>query len=142
MVVPLGTRPGVPRVVWCAFGPPCITAYFPVLLDGELPPALERGAAEPVADSFWWQVRLLNEQLHRDPERWAAARAGFGRLQARFDQETDEFLTEAQALTERGAGAEVPRLAAIFMQHNLEQFEALWHDLGDRRLPLRPQPSA
>ena len=24
-------------IVWCAFGPPCLSIYFPLFLDGELP---------------------------------------------------------------------------------------------------------
>jgi hypothetical protein len=44
-------------------------------------------------------------------------------LQARFDSDTREFVAEADELRRRGAADQLPRLAELFMRHNLEAWE-------------------
>ena len=110
---------------WCAFGPPCISVYFPIFLEAEPPGPFVSEAL----DGFWWRVNRLHDQLRRTTERWALARDTVSRLQARFDQEAEEFATEGAALKQRGDHAELQRLASLFMQHNLEQFEEVAESL-------------
>jgi secernin len=116
-------RPDRPPLAWCAFGPPCVGVYFPVFLDGELPEPLRQGGVTPSRDSAWWRVQHLNTWMGADPERWPRVRDGFAHLQARFDQEAEEFAGEAAALRERGAVDDLRRLAGLLMEHQVEQFE-------------------
>jgi hypothetical protein len=112
LVVALGGRPALP-VAWCAFGPPCLSVYFPVFLDGELPPALTAQGAR------------LRAHLEQHPEQWGAARESLGQLQARFDQEAAEFAAEALPVKQAGAGEELARRIGLFAQHCVEQHEAV-----------------
>src|SRR5579884_2226264 len=111
-------------VAWCAFGPPCLTAYLPVFVDGELPLALTH-AARTQDRGLWQRVQLLADYLYQAPQEWARFRDDFARLQTVYDQEAAEFASEGAALKARGATAEVERLAGLYMQHAIEQFEAV-----------------
>src|SRR5437899_3075444 len=119
MVVDLGGACGWAPTAWCAFGPPCVSVFFPIFLDADLP----QGFADAGMDGVWWRASRSQDHLQQSPEQWALARDTYGRLQARFDMEADEFTAETAALAQRGDHGEVRRLATMFMQHNLEQFE-------------------
>jgi dipeptidase len=113
---------GLP-VLWRAFGPPCVGVYFPLFLEGDVPEPFTHGVAEPAAASFGGRVARLYGQLRQDRDHWLLAQDSFARLQARFDQETAEFLAEAGRLKQRGDLSVLRRQAGIFMQHHLEWFE-------------------
>lgn len=129
-------------VIWYAFGPPCSAIYFPVFLDGELPPAFTQGGAAMTPKSLWWQTAQLDEQLERDAEQWALARDAFIRLQARFDQEAEEFAAEGKSLKTRGEIEELQRQAALFMEHNLEEFEKVAAGIGQALEAAQPATAA
>jgi len=108
---------------WCAFGPPCITVYFPVYLEGDLPTAFTDGVSQ--------QVRRLNEQLRHDRRALPALSENLARMQARFDQQADEFSIEGAALKQQGELSDLRRQATHFMQHTLEQFQSLMQSVLD-----------
>lgn len=110
-------------LAWCAFGPPCLTVFFPVFLDGELPAPFTSGGYQPGAPSIWARNLRLNEQLRRNPRRVEHVSEAFARLQERFDQEAEEFATEAAGLKRQGNHAEIQRRATLFMQHTIERFD-------------------
>jgi secernin len=122
LVAQLGGRSGGLNIVWCAFGPPCCNVYFPLFVEGEIPEIF--GGKTPSAESLWTQAVLLGEQLHAEPEHRGLARETFGRLQARLDQDAEEFAYEGISLKRSGAVAELQRLAGLGMQHSLELFES------------------
>jgi secernin len=129
-------------VAWCAFGPPCLSIYFPILLDGELPAGYTT-AAPTAGESVAEQSAALRRAVECDGERRAAAREALTRLQATVDQEADEFLAEGASLRQQGERAELERLATLFMQHNAERFEAVAQSLlHPVTMPLRPYVAA
>jgi secernin len=139
LVAQLGQGPARFAVAWCAFGPPCTSVFFPVFFQGELPAAFTSGGRDPDPDSLWWRVHLFDEQVQRDAEQWARTRDAFARLQARFDQETEEFVAGATAL----APPDLQRQATLFMEHNLEEFDKVLAGLapaGLRRAARRAGP--
>jgi secernin len=129
LVVTLHADPTTPVLAWCTLGPPCISVYVPIFLDGELPKAFQ-GTDEPLGH-LWQRVRRHNLRLNDDPHRWAAAREQLAGLQARFDQEAEEFAAEAAAIKQGGDLEELHRQCGLFMQHHLEQLEVLLAD-GER----------
>jgi secernin len=120
---------GTCHVAWCCPGPPCIGVYLPILLDGELPEAFASGSAH-------LRIRQLMNHVGVNRGLWDLARDSLGRLQARIDQETDEFILEASAAGQRETGKERNRQAVFFMQHILERFEETVAGLMRQR-PLR-----
>jgi dipeptidase len=129
MVSQVNTDPSRLGIVWCAFGPPCYSVYFPLFLEGELPEAFRVGSPEGVPGPLWRRVERLGQQFRLDPQHWASAREAFSRLQAHFDQEAEEFAVEGGALKQQGTRAELHRLAGSLMQHHVELFEAVLANL-------------
>ncbi len=125
MVVSLAADPGHVPVAWCAFGPPCLSVHFPVFLDGELPAAFGCGASLFHADSVWWRTQQLRGLVEADPAQLEFLRESLARLQARFEQDVDEFCPEAAELRRRGAREELQRLAGSLMQSHLERFDEI-----------------
>jgi dipeptidase len=125
LIVDLGRRPDRLPIVWCAFGPPCSSVYFPIFLEGELPAAFTASRAAYDTDPLCLRIPRLSEDLLYEPERWAQARESLDRLQARFDQEALEFAAEGAELKRRGNQADLERLASLCMQHHLERFAAV-----------------
>lgn len=121
-------------ISWCAFGPPCLTAYIPVFLEGDLPSALTSDGI-----GLWTGVQRLIEQLFHTPQDWARLRDEFARLQAIYDQEAVEFAIDGAALKARGATTELERLAGLYMQHAVEQFETV---LSGRNLRFGRRPES
>ncbi len=122
MVAQIGGRSNALNIVWCALGPPCTSTYFPLFLESDIP---ELFAGRTVAaESLWTRSIHLNEQLQADPERRGLVRETLGRLQARLDQDAEEFACEGALLKHKGAFAEVQRLAGLAMQHSLELYES------------------
>jgi dipeptidase len=124
-------------VAWCAFGPPCSSVYFPVFLEGGLPAAFSRTTADLASDSLWWRIQGWNLFLAEHREYRDAAREGLCRLQARFDQDAEEFAAEGAVLKRAGKGAELQRQATLFMQHCLERFEEVCAGITRVRLARR-----
>lgn len=122
MVAQLQADPNGVPIAWCSLGVPCTTVWFPILLDGDLPDGCAP-TEEGTHGLLWSQVQRLFRYLGSDIEAWTIARSALARLQARFDLETEEVVSEGRALKEVGHLDELGRLTASFMQHNLERFE-------------------
>jgi secernin len=133
-VAELSADPQQPAVWWVALGPPCINAYFPLVLEGDLPAAL---SVEPAL--MWHHVEELRNYLGRDARRWLRAREMLGRLQERFVENVAEFLSEAVQLKQRSELAELHRLATSMMQNHVERFQESVQGLllSERRTPAR-----
>jgi dipeptidase len=126
MVAPLHTDSSRPTLAWCAFGPPCVSVYFPVFLDAALPEAFANAGQQPNAASVWWRTQRLHEHLCRNPRRVEQASESMSRLQARFDQEAEEIAAEMAPLKSRREMDELQRRGSIYLQHCLERYgEAL-----------------
>jgi secernin len=134
LVVELTFEPAAPAMAWCAFGPPCVSVYFPVFLDVELPTAFADAAAAQ---------HLLCSQLGPDSQRWRAARQRLEQLQADFARDEAEFAAEAAELLAKGWRDEVGRRAGLLMQSHVERFrdaaDALCAQSGRRTPPAVPQ---
>jgi secernin len=116
-VVQISQNETAPPVYWVALGPPCLSVHFPLLLDGELP----AGFAE--AGDIWLKMEQLTTYGCRNRRCWQRLRDLLGRLQTRFEQELEEFLTEAAVLKQRGEIQQMRRLASSMMQSHVERLE-------------------
>jgi secernin len=116
MVVELSPPPG-PLVAWCSMTAPCGSAFLPVTLDADLPPALTTAGPEPAPDSAWWLLRALEDEIQQDPARRTPA------AQAVWHGWERELLAET-ARDPGGAGRRLPeRVAALLdrRRHLLDQ---------------------
>lgn len=94
MTAVLERSPALPRTVWLAFGRPCTSVWFPLLLAGSLPDTLLRAGEEgsaPGNEGLWW----LFEQLAARGEDSSDDRARIG---ATFAVLGDELASEHATL--------------------------------------------
>jgi hypothetical protein len=110
-------------LAWHSVGTSAAGVYFPLFLDGELPAVFSQAGQRPGGDSIGRRLSQLCTQLERNTARRAQVWEAFAHLQARFDQEAEEWSVEGAALKQRGALADLQRQATLFMQHNVERFE-------------------
>lgn len=70
MVAELEPEPRSARVAWLAFGRPCASAYFPLLVAGTLPPALSDAGEEgaPGREGLWWTFERIAAAIEQKPE--------------------------------------------------------------------------
>jgi dipeptidase len=120
-------------MLWYAAGPPCLGVALPIFLDGDLPAAF---AASEAAGGVWARSREVLRRLRIDPERWNLLRELNAPLQARLDQEADEFAREAAQWKAQGKADELRRYASLFMEHILE----LWDHSTRRFLEAVEEP--
>jgi len=106
-------REAAARIAWYCPGPPCVGVYLPLVLAGDIMEACGASASD-IHDRF---ADLLCQAL-RSRSDWDLCRDSLGRLQARFDQEAEEFVAEAVE-----SSPELGRRATLFMRHALERFE-------------------
>jgi secernin len=121
LVVRLTAEADRPPLVWWCCAVPGESVYLPVTLEGDLPEAMCADISGGC--SAWRQAWRLEEIATDDARTRAAARSVFPALQARFDRDAVEYLTESSALRARGDGPALRRLATSFMQHTVERFE-------------------
>lgn len=120
----------------CAFGPPCLSVYLPIFLDGDLPPGFAGDHPEGAHPSLGWRLRALADRLRNEPGLRSGWRDRLSSLQADVDQASDEFAAEAATLKHRDDRARLRHAAAEFMQRRVDQLEsALAELLADTRGP-------
>jgi len=102
-----------PIVAWVAFGSPRAAIHFPICLAGELP------AAFGESPQSIQQRTLELEKLAIGKDR-VKVEAAIERLQTRFDQDTEDFLTKAHHHTQP---SQWPSIATEMMHHHVEAFD-------------------
>ncbi len=136
-VAVLSKEAHVPPLAWCAFGPTGCPLFFPLLLAGDLPAGFDTTSRKPAgAISFVGGLSRF-EELLASAKHAGAVTDALAELQARFDQEAEDFLKEAQTFSAQGNTSQVGRLSTMLMQNHWELFEK-----ECRRLPALRQKSA
>jgi len=123
-VAELSPEGKLPAFAWCAHGPPCAGIYLPIFLNGDLPELLSRCQETPDVNGLWWRMRALHGAFGSDTDRWAHLRSSLALLQARIDQETEDFCNEMCSLMQTGEAGALRRQTTLFMQNHVEQLEA------------------
>ncbi len=129
LIAELASPGSRPALAWCTYGPPCAGIYLPLFLAGELPEFLTRSSTTPEGSTFWWRVQDLHGAARTDPQQWAHMRSSLALLQARIDQETEEFCAELATGPHTGDADWLRRESTLFMQNHAEQLEAEYQRL-------------
>lgn len=84
MVAALESAPALPRTMWLAFGRPCTSVWFPLLVAGTLPDELlgagEEGA--PGREGLWWVFERLAARAEDAPHEGERIKSALDRLGA------------------------------------------------------------
>jgi hypothetical protein len=126
-----------PLVAWLAYGTPNVAIHFPLCLIGDLPAAF--GECGPTTASIQQQVNELHQFAHRKDS--AKLTPMLERVQAKFDQDAEEFLLKAHDYREHGKPYLVSQIATEMMQHHAELFDTEYRRLFglEERTPSRAQ---
>lgn len=108
-----------PVVAWIAFGIPKIPLHFPVCMQGELPAGFSEGI--PASPSIQQRVLELQKLAHGKDR--ASFTTALERLQARFDQDAEDFLARAHDYSQHGKPYLVRQLATEMMHNHLDAFD-------------------
>lgn len=121
-------------LAWVAFGPPCLSVYFPIFLTGELPSALTSTGPDSVAG----QLRKLQSVDNTPVDGASDLRELLDKLQADFDQWTEDYLQKAIAGPAPARSMEHEHPGHALMQKCLDRFERLMNPRYDPRLSFAP----
>jgi secernin len=96
MVAALERSPALPRTAWLAFGRPCSSVWFPLLLAGSLPDALLRAGEEgtPGVKGLWWTFERLAARAEDAPDEGARIKAAFAELAGELGRDHQQLLRE------------------------------------------------
>jgi secernin len=127
MIAELTSNEQRPAMAWCAYGPPCAGVYLPIFLAADL------SSSMPDMNRLWARMHTLHRAVGTDATQWANLRSSFTLLQARIDQETEDFCTEISAGPRQAES--LRRQATLFMQNHAEQLEFELQRIGGALAP-------
>ena len=112
---------GRPAAIWVSLGSPCLGAFLPMYLAGQVPSILAAGGAEPDPASPWWRTRTLLERVQDDLPHWTPL------LRERFDALEVQLEREAAAIEAEVAAtpAHASRRLTAFMEQAVERWLAV-----------------
>lgn len=129
-----------PLVAWIAFGPPKTAVYFPICLAGELP--AELGEGTPACPSIQQRVQeLVKLGAGKEKDRNKLA-LSLERLQARFDQDADEFEQRATDYLHHGKPYLISQIATEMMHQHVAMFEREYRAFLGIETPSGPHQPA
>ncbi|NQW16495.1 MAG: C69 family dipeptidase [Chloroflexi bacterium] len=118
-------------IYWCNLYSPCMGLYFPVLMEGQLPPALAIGGKIPSSDSPWWTFHELTQSgLAQGRNRVEEIRAAWAPLQADLFGLADGLAIEAAGLVASGQHAQASEQLTTFMAESVDRMMAIARNLS------------
>lgn len=109
-------------VYWCGLYSPCMTLFYPVFIEGDLPQSLSIGGQTPSPDSPWWLFyKLTHDGLNSGPERRAEVRAAWRPLQAELMGSAYEMARRGREMMEDGMTAEASGMLTTYMAENVSR---------------------
>jgi secernin len=130
-------------VYWCSFYSPCLGVFLPVFMEGELPPVLAAGGADPSDESPWWLFyRLSHAAREQGAEGIAIVRQQCADLQQSYFASAYPVAAEACRMLHDGQAAAGERLLAETMRENVARLlaavKSLLATLESRRAVRQP----
>ncbi|MSQ08579.1 MAG: hypothetical protein EXR57_05765 [Dehalococcoidia bacterium] len=109
-------------VYWCGLYSPCMTLFYPVFIEGDLPQPLSVGGQTQTADSPWWLFyRLTHDGLNAEPERRAEVRAAWRPLQSELMGSAYEMARRGRDMIGGGRKDEAARMLTTYMAENVSR---------------------
>ena len=107
-------------IYWTSMYSPCLGVFLPTFLQGDLPPALSLGGAEPSLASVWWTFHRLAQAVLKAPGRRAAeVRARWAGLQSELVETAYPVAAKAGRLLCGRRGREAELMLTDYMAANL-----------------------
>jgi len=117
-------------IYWCSFYSPCQAPFFPVFLEGTLPPILGRGGQRATEDSPWWRFLHLAHLAREDvPNRVEAVRQRWQEMEAKFATSAYPLAVEARQMFDAGDRSGAEQRLSTYMADNVDMMMSAAEDL-------------
>jgi dipeptidase len=135
MIATLAPDPDEIHAIWVSLGSPCVGAFVPIWLEGEVPAVLGRVSAVEDAASPWWTMRALLTLVEADPDgrgtavrtRWDAWETGMVERTVRVERGARDLRARGDA---DGARALLTRTMGESVRDYCDLAGRLVRDLG------------
>jgi len=108
-------------VYWCGMYAPCMTLFFPVFIEGELPEVLSIGGATYSDDSPWWMFHALGQEgFEGGAEGMKEIHEGWWDLQKGMFGSAYEMAARGRAMIDAGERESASELLTSYMAENTE----------------------
>jgi len=110
-------------IYWCSFYSPCLSLWFPVFVEAELPAVLARGGqhATDETDSPWWLFHKLNMVAREaGPEGIGRVRRRWASLQQRTKTSAYDVAVEGKRLITGGYQERAEGMLARYVDENVQ----------------------
>ncbi len=126
MVAALRRDRNVITPTWVSLGSPCVGAFLPCYLEGNVPPLLARAGAASDPRSPWWQMRALLDLVARDfAERGPHVRETWDRWENEIAEEAEQVERAAAADYLNAGETKARARLTSFMERTLGRYLAL-----------------
>ena len=118
-------------IYWCNLYSPCMGLYFPVFMEGTLPPELAIGGKTRSSDSPWWLFYDITQSgLANGHERVAEVRAAWAPLQTELFESADALAVEAAGLVADGQADRANKQLTAFMAESVGRMMIIARNLA------------
>jgi dipeptidase len=109
-------------VYWCCLSSPCMSLFYPVFIEGDLPEVLSIGNATPSADSPWWVFReLARSGVDQGSARQREIRDAWEPLQDELFESAYEMAVEGKEAFDNGKAEEARRVLTEYMERSVSR---------------------
>ena len=112
-------------VYWCSLYSPCLGVFLPMFIEGQVPPVLANGAAQPSDESPWWLFRALERSVRRgdqfDIESINTIRSTWAPLQEELLESAYGIATEGRELIDSGQREIASKILTEYMHCNVNR---------------------
>ena len=138
VVVELSKDREIPPPFWLSYLPPCTSIYLPFFLNGTVPEQVtntgkigmnvyrpeEAPADEFAANSLWWRLNRLLEEITKDPQK------RHNEVRKQFDTLEKEFISKVQGKDQKlnkEVKSEIMQTTVSKVLQEIESFENNWN---------------
>ena len=117
-------------IYWCNLYSPCMGLYFPVFMEGTIPPELAISGKTPSSDSPWWSFYDITQSgLAEGRDRVDEIRAAWAPLQAELLESADALTIEAAELIASDRREQASEQLTKFMADSVNRMMVIARDL-------------
>ena len=105
-------------IYWCSFYSPCLAVFLPFFCQGQVPPVLARGDAEPSQESPWWRFHRLAAAARVQPELVPVICQRWSQWQEELFVSANQMAIEGHRLLDANRRAEAEQTLTDYMTKN------------------------
>ena len=121
-------------VYWCSFYSPCLSLFYPVFLEADLPPILAQGGQRQKddPDSPWWRFHQLNTIARQGgPAAVSAVRQRWGQLQNQWMDSAYKIAAAGKRLIDADQSEVAAAQLTVYVDENVKRMLKVLDELSE-----------